>query len=134
MYYTFIALSNSDKVAAIKWNRVCFLCLYTGQLSGECLISASCNQVIDGGGNCGRSHHQLLHSAHVEGIIYHTRVNMVNSSKLGSSSNALLMISTVTSKGKNLITLWDSGANTTLITHSAAQKLGLNGKDIIFPI
>lgn len=40
------------------------------------------------------------------------------------------MVSTVNSKQGKLTTLWDPGANMSIITHRAARRLGLVGKEI----
>ena len=130
---TFITMKSSDKVDSVKKNRICFYCLQVGHAARQCLNKKPCGQVTNGV-SCKGSHHQLLHTAHVEGLIYHSRGYVVNSSNIGRSTTVLLMISAVQCKGINLGTLWDSGANVTLITHRAANQLNLVGIDVFITI
>lgn len=75
---------------------------------------------------CGLRRHPLLHWALVNGIMYHTS-KVVNDHK---KSTLMLMDSSVYYKGIPITTLWDSGSDITVITHSMAKKLGLTGRDI----
>ena len=42
----------------------------------------------------------------------------------------MVMVSSVYHNGIPITTLWDSGSDITVITHSMARKLGLTGRDI----
>jgi hypothetical protein len=53
---------------------------------------------------------------------------IINNDK--ANDGVLLMISSVSCKGHSLTTIWDPGANMSLITHKAARKLGLSGQEI----
>ena len=130
---TFLAMSGAEKVDAVKRNRACFYCLKIGHPARQCLNKKPCGEVT-GGSSCKGSHHQLLHAAHVEGLIFHSRVFVVNASNIGRYTTVLLMISAVQCKGFDLGTLWDPGANVTLITHRAAKKLHLVGVDVFITI
>ena len=54
----------------------------------------------------------------------------MNGDNIQGSEKTLLMVSSVDSKQGKLTTLWDPGANMSLITHRAARRLGLSGKEI----
>ena len=130
---TFITMQTAEKVDAVKKNRACFYCLQVGHGARQCLNKKPCGQVT-GGNSCKGSHHQLLHAAHVEGLIFHSKIFVVNASNVDRPITVLLMISAVQCKGLDLGTLWDSGANVTLITHRAAEKLNLEGIDVFITI
>lgn len=55
--------------------------------------------------------------------------NIVNGSNL-NNEGVLLMMSEVKCRQGKLNTLWDPGANMSLITHRAARQMGLKGKPI----
>ena len=131
---TFAAMTSSEKVDAVRKFRACFGCLQTGHASRQCLTKKPCEQALDGNRKCQGFHHVLLHAASVEGIIHHNAVYIVNARNNGIICTALLMISTVRCKGYDLGTLWDSGANVTLITHYAAQRMNLKGTDVFITI
>jgi hypothetical protein len=72
---------------------------------------------------CGRMHHRSLHTAHVDEILFHNSVQIINNDRV--NYGILLMISSLSYKDHSLTTIWDPGANMSLITHKAARKLGL---------
>ncbi|VDH89663.1 Hypothetical predicted protein [Mytilus galloprovincialis] len=63
----------------------------------------------------------------VEGL-----AQVINDGK--NNNGVLLMISSVQCKDMSLTTLWDPGANMSLITHKTAKRLGLSGQDITLSV
>lgn len=54
----------------------------------------------------------------------------MSSRALNDKPNVMLMVSTVYHKGVPITTLWDSGSDITVITHSLARRLGITGRNI----
>ena len=117
----FAQLDVTEKLELLRTNGACFSCLKQGHLSSRCIDRKPCE--IEG---CGRMHHPTLHSQNRTGDSLHGASQIVN----GENVKTLLMLNKIKSKGGELTTLWDPGANMSLITHSAARRLGLCGKDI----
>ena len=131
---SFTAAANDEKTAAIKRNGACFCCLKTGHISKHCPDRIQCGEIDANNRPCTRTHHRLLHAAHVDGLVFHNAVYVVNADQNGRRNQAILMISSVQVKGHGTGTLWDPGANTTLITHRAAESLQLRGIDVYLTI
>lgn len=85
-------------------------------------VAAKCvNSAMQGLYN--RNYPPLLHLVELEGS-FHNSVSE-------KAFTALLNISTLNSKNQPVTVLWDSGSDISLITHGAAKKLGLKGRNII---
>jgi hypothetical protein len=131
---SFTAAANFEKTAAIKRNGACFCCLKTGHISKQCPNRVQCGEIDANNQPCTRTHHKLLHAAHVDGLVFHNSVHIVNANQNGRRNQAILMISSIQVKGQATGTLWDPGANTTLVTHRAAERLRLKGTDVYLTI
>lgn len=131
---SFAALENQERVAAIRRNGACFCCLKTGHISRQCQEKIQCGETDQNNQPCMRYHHKLLHTAHVEGLVFHNAVHVVNADRNGRRNQAILMITSLKIKSHCIGALWDPGANTTLITHRAAQRLYLKGVDVYLTI
>ncbi|XP_062600980.1 uncharacterized protein LOC134262619 [Saccostrea cucullata] len=108
------------KMDLLRKNRGCFICLKTGHISKYCPQKKGCE-------HCGKLHHSSLHQEGQEGNVANI-VRIVNSKEPGE--DVLLIISEVKCKDILLSTLWDPGSNISLISHRAARKLNLQGKDV----
>ncbi|CAC5404640.1 unnamed protein product [Mytilus coruscus] len=75
---------------------------------------------------------KILHTVHIDGISFHNSTQVINDDK--NKNGVLLMISSVQCKDMSLTTLWDPGANMSLITHKTAKRLGLSGQDITLSV
>ncbi|CAC5408838.1 unnamed protein product [Mytilus coruscus] len=80
----------------------------------------------------GENSSQNLHTAHIDGISFHNSTQVINDDT--NKNGVLLMISSVQCKDMSLTTLWDPGANMSLITHKTAKRLGLSGQDITLSV
>lgn len=121
----FSHLEHGEKIDLLRKNRGCFSCLKQGHLSRNCVNRKPCE--IQG---CQRTHHPTIHSVSRAGDSLHSNTWIVNGENIRGSERTLLMVSSVDSKQGKLTTLWDPGANMSLITHRAAHRLGLVGKDV----
>ena len=131
---SFAGMDNQEKVAVSRRNGACFCCLKTGHISRQCQEKIQCGEIDQNNQPCTRYHHKLLHAAHIDGQIFHNSVHVVNTDQNGSRNQAILMVSSLNIKGHCIGTLWDPGANTSLITHRAAQRLNLKGVDVYLTI
>lgn len=124
---TFQRLDNYGKIDVLRKNSICFNCLRGIHIVSQCNLKRTCD--IKGSNNirCGRPHHNMLHRAHVEGIMFHNTSQRQNTPLIRKT---LLMISKVFSQGRPATTLWDSWSDITIITHTLASKFGLESRDI----
>ena len=120
--YAFKNLSNADKFACLKYNRVCFKCVSVGHLARYCNLSYPACDVLVNGKMCGMDPHRMLHPV-LSGMASHTDVT----NNLASRDGYLLMVSSLECCQKEINVLWDSGSNVSLITHQKARELGLKG-------
>lgn len=118
-------LDHGEKKDLLRKNRKCFSCLKQGHLSGNCVDRKQCE--IQG---CQCTLHPTLHSASRTGASLHSNTWIANGENIRGSERTLLMVSSVDSKQGKLTTLWEPGANMSLITHRAARRLGLVGKEV----
>ena len=122
---TFKSMDVAGRLRLIR--EKCFCCLSTGHMSRSCRNKVFCDVADANNQICGKPHHRLLHRYDI--------VNMNSNSNLREEpSDALLMISTAKCFGQQLITLWDSGANISLIRKGRAHQLGLVGKRVTLKI
>ena len=125
----FSSQENKIKVELIKKNGACFSCLKSGHIARNCTERKQCGILLqDGKTNCGKYHHSLLHLASIEGFAFHNSGQPTN--KHHNQNRVLLMVSSVKSRSQGINTLWDPGANVSLISHDAARRLGLKGSTI----
>ena len=127
---SFAGMDNQEKVTVSRRNGACFCCLKTGHISRQCQEKIQCGEIDQNNQPCTRYHHKLLHAAHIDGQIFHNSVHVVNADQKGRRNQAILMVSSLNIKGHCIGTLWDPGANTTLITHRTTQRLNLKGVDV----
>ena len=116
----------------LRKNGGCFSCVKIGHLSRQCNNRMPCDISNNGYQRCGQMHHRSLHTAHVDEILFHNSVQIINNDRV--NYGILLMISSLSYKGHSLTTIWDPGANMSLITHKAARKLGLYGQEITLSV
>lgn len=125
--YSFKLLNDRDKVEVLRKKRVCYNCMMGQHLARFCTVRDGCT-VRTNNKLCGIWHHPLLHKAQIDGSMYHY-TNMT-SRALNDRSKVMLMVSSVHHKGIPITTLWDSGSDITVITHSMAKRLGIAGRNI----
>ena len=129
--YDFKQLSNEEKMEVVKRKRACFICLMGNHAAKYCRNRKPCN-VKNGDRVCTRHHHPVLHEVFSERPMSYVSNSLMfnNQDTYNQRLNVLLMVSMVYSKGQGITTLWDPGSDVTMITFSAAAKLGLRGRDI----
>ena len=116
-----------QKIQFIKEKRACYSCLKIDHKSSDCKLCKKCPE--DG---CNMLHHLSLHSAHIQGINFHTTTSAM-SNKDDRSSTCLLQLITIKSGTKifkSLNVLWDGGTTFSLITSEKAREFELRGKEI----
>ncbi|CAC5377182.1 unnamed protein product [Mytilus coruscus] len=128
----FARLDSQTKVDLVRKNGGCFSCLKIGHLSRHCHSRKPCDIQNELHQTCGKIHHKNLHTAHIDGISFHNSTQVINNDK--NKNGVLFMISSVQCKDMSLTTLWDPGANMSLITHKTAKRLGLSGQDITLSV
>ena len=125
----FTAQNNKIKVELIKRNVVCFSCLKAGQFARNWSERKQCELLLQDGKNiCGKYHHSTLHMEFVEGFAFHSSRQLAN--KHQNHNKVLLMVNSIRSINQDINTLWDPGANSFLISHSAAKRMELHGSDV----
>ena len=113
----------AERIELMRNHNACFGCLQQGHVQHRCRRNFKCR--VD---NCGLRHHQLIHDAHVEGIVFHN-----NSSKHeGKTSLQIQELQAKIAKGDNvkLNVMWDDGSTLSLITFEKAKVMGLKGSDV----
>ncbi|XP_056001715.1 uncharacterized protein LOC130048707 [Ostrea edulis] len=123
----FSALDGETKMELLRRNGACFSCLKSGHLSKRCVNRKPCDITDFHQQKCGRFHHPFLHGAILNASAHHHNVNIVNEEQ--GKKGVILMISKVKSNSVSLTTLWDPGANISLLTYESARKLGLKGRE-----
>lgn len=118
----FSALDGETKMELLKRNGACFSCLKSGHLSKRCINRKPCEITDFHQRKCGRFHHPFLHGAILNASTHHHSVTIINEEQ--GKKGAILMISKVKSNSIPLTTLWDPGANISLLTYKSAKKLG----------
>ena len=123
----FLRYSHEEKLQNLRQCGACFNCLQRGHIAAACPIINQCGQLNKFNQKCGKRHHPCLHIDHQS--INKSTDNAVNMTK-NKRQETLLAVSHVRCNDQNLSVLWDSGANVSLITHSAASILNLTGDDV----
>ena len=121
----FLAKTQKERVELVMTNNGCFACLRTDHQVNDCKRGFKCR--ID---QCQKKHNDLLHEAHVSGMVFHSRVE---------TTNSILQLQIILgSKGGNkrclMNALWDSASNLSFITSAKAAELGLVGKPVVIQI
>ena len=114
----FVKLPNQEKISIIKKHGVCYQCLKGRHLSRDCPSAKKCEITDEHQQPCNKSHHPLLHEAHIEGISFHNKYNC----NPNTYEHPLLMVSTINCKEVDLNAILDPCSNLSLITHNAAQN------------
>lgn len=118
-------LSGNDKFEKVKSNGACFVCLQQGHMARRCISRKQCD-IVDNMQRCNKYHHPILHINYSSTLSHHNDVKLHNDNK----NEVLLMFSRIPCRQQFLTTLWDPGANMSLITHESAENLGIKGKNI----
>ena len=126
---TFKRMNYGQRVDFIRKNRICFSCLYLGHVSAHCRNRKLCDVRDNNGNICNKNHHPLMHEYPLNsGAQALYQYNSV--SNVASTDIALLPIAYIYCHSYPISTLYDSGADLSLITHNLANKLGLNGYEV----
>ncbi|XP_068236976.1 uncharacterized protein [Palaemon carinicauda] len=115
---TFQNLSINDRMESVKKKGICFNCLKGVHIARKCLKKSRCNTVDVNNESCGKLHHTIIH----EGFI--TGYSFVSLKRNG----VLFMVNKIKCGNQELQTLFDSGADITMIRNDVAKALGLKGK------
>ena len=120
---SFKKLQLNEKGKLVKERNLCVLCFGVHAVD-QCPKKSAGWRKCDVA-NCGRWHSRLLHGATVPGLVLFSHSE--KSEKM-SDSTVLLMVQAIPmTSGRNVITLWDSGSDTSLITFSFARAANLEG-------
>ena len=119
----FAKMTHDEKLSVMRKVGACFNCLQTGHIAKDCAENPRCT-VFSSGKVCGKRHHPLLHR---QSNTENKRIAIYNAQM--KDDPALLAISTILCNDQLVTVLWDSGANISLITHSAAKRLNLLGSN-----
>ena len=131
-YAKFLEMSVAEIFEAAKQAGACFKCLKTNRhIAKNCLNSSQCT-VFEEGQICGKRHHPLFHRK----LDSDTAVNQNNEvhNVLGNDDRPILAVNAIQCKNQLINVMWDSGANISLITRRATQRLGLKGKSTTLSI
>ena len=125
----FAAQDNKIKVELIKKNGVCFSCLKAGHIARNCSERKHGElRLQDGKNKCEKYYHSTFHMAFVEGFAFDISGQLA--SKHQNRNRVLLMVNSIRSRNQDINTLWDPDDNVSLISDSAAKRLGLQGSDV----
>ncbi|XP_043234175.1 uncharacterized protein LOC122387784 isoform X1 [Amphibalanus amphitrite] len=128
----FLKMTFTEKFEAARKFGACFNCLRaTRHIAKNCSESNKCD-VIEANQRCGRRHHPLLHKAYLP---ERKEPQASQISNVQVKENRPLLAATAVQCNKQRVTvMWDSGANISLITHQAAERLGLQGNEVSLSI
>lgn len=114
----YLRLSISDRWEAIKTNGGCFSCLGAGHVVKDCRNRQPC-----GTEGCGKRHHPSLHrESNTRSVM-----NSVRNEETGVSLGVMPVRLSGPKRTVTIYALLDSGANTTLLTKDALDKVGIVG-------
>ena len=125
-------MTLTEKFEAVRKFGACFNCLRaTRHIAKNSSESNKCD-VIEANQRCGRRHHPLLHKAYLP---ERREPQTSQISNVQVKENRPLLAATAVQCNKQRVTvMWDSGANISLITHQAAERLGLQGDEVSLSI
>ncbi|XP_068233730.1 uncharacterized protein [Palaemon carinicauda] len=115
---TFQNLSINDRMESVKKKGICFNCLKGVHIARKCLKKSRCNTVDVNNESCGKLHHTIIHEGFITG----------NSFVSLKRNGVLFMVNKIKCGNQELQTLFDSGADITMIRNDVAKALGLKGK------
>ena len=124
----YIAMTPAQKIELVQNSRLCYGCLNPGHRSFQCRTRQKCN--ID---NCDKFHHSSLHEGSIQGLGFHAQGRPDNSNNSGCLLQ-IMEIKTGCSHAKSLLVFFDGGATISLITFSTANKLGLQGEQVLLTV
>ena len=120
--HVFKKMSLNEKGKWVKDSNLCVLCFSKHHKVNDCERKTTWKPCDVN--NCGKWHSRTLHGAKVQGLV----LAIPTAASEGSSPGVLLLVQPVpVLGGAELVTLWDSGSTTALISFSAAEKCGLSG-------
>ena len=124
-------LEVTARMDVVRKQSVCFCCLKIGHVANKCFFKTMCTEKDQTNRVCGSTRHKLLHNdlSRTE-----TMQNMAENKECHGKGGVILMISEVYSIKTPFTTLWDTGANLSLISKEAVMKLGLKGQPVTLSI
>ena len=128
--YTFERLDHVSKMDLLRRNGACLCCLKLGHLSRNCQDKKPCDVIVANYQKCGKMHHPFIHED--PQAPSSTVLNVLNDKQ--GREGVVLMVSKVDCQSSKLTALWDPGPNMSIITHRAASKLGLRGKQVTMSV
>ncbi|XP_063591692.1 uncharacterized protein LOC134768817 [Penaeus indicus] len=117
---TFQKLNNSEKFEILRKRGICFNCLKGIHVSRRCFKKSRCSATDANNQTCGKLHHTSLHENQIVGSSY---VSL-------KRNGVMFMVNKIKCNNQVLNTLFDSGADVTMIRNDMAASLGLKGKHI----
>ena len=118
---TVCSSKQQDKRRADKKNILCFSFLKIGHIARNCSKRKQYELLLqDSTKKFGKYHNSTLQRAFVEGFVFHSSGQLEN--KYQNFNRVLLMVNTIRSRNQDINTLWDPGANISLISHSALKS------------
>ena len=115
----YIAMDAKGKVDLLNSHKACYTCLKPSHFAKDCRLTDKC-----GKGGCVKTHHETLHEAHTQGLVF----TMANENVSESCLLQLMKVNCAKNQSAQLTVLWDSGAQLCLITFRKAQELNLKGR------
>ena len=119
----YMAMTPNDRSNCIETAKWCPVHLVRGHQLAECTMKND-SRFVCGVGGCQKHHHKSLHDSNTSFIL------KVNSTAMFVSENVITLVQDTLSLSGSLTTLWDNGANCSLITKEAAQRLELFGDPV----
>ena len=119
----FKKLKVDDKGVIIRDKDLCVLCFGLHKVD-KCPKKTSGWKVCDVN-NCNKWHSRLLHGATTPGLVLATWSTDFSSSM--GRKTILLIQQIPTAHGEDVLTLWDPGSSTSLVTFDYAERAGLHG-------
>ena len=124
----FFKMTFTEKFEAARKFGACFNCLRaTRHIAKNCSESNKCD-VIKANQRCGRRHHPLLHKAYLPER-KEPQASQISNVQV-KENRPLLAAAAVQCNKQRVTVMWDSGADISLITHQAAERLGLQGNEV----
>ena len=139
----FMSKSPKDRGELLEKLKGCFKCTSWKNMGDACFIKSKSNCTVTAGGSaCSGIHHKLLHGS---GVAFCHKVTVVpkkaHSSRKKSSCTdkppdmnqpVLLEIQSLEVHGNNAKVMFDNGSTAVLVTHSFAERAGLEGRMVAY--